>query len=336
LRLSLLLRRLPRPRLLARRIEHLPGIDLRHGVFHLAHPGPEAAGHLGDALGAEQQREDAHEDDDLPDPEAERHPLIVAATGAAAASVPVRSENMEIPGFVDVHSHVVPSGDDGATSIEQGLELCRLAFEAGTRVLFATPHAHAAWDTYPRTPARERIFAAAYPTMRDTVATWGLDLRRGWEVYPSVIADSDPFELRLEGTNAVLVEFPGWWLDVADAIPLVTAACERIEAVGLVPVLAHPERCPAVSHAPELVAPLAERGWPLCLNAPSLLGEHGVISERTAWRLLDDGVISLAASDAHRFERPPTLDRAFLEVERRYGRDRALPLFDGSALRIDA
>jgi protein-tyrosine phosphatase len=239
---------------------------------------------------------------------------------------------MTLPGFVDVHAHVVPSGDDGAVSVEQGLELCRLAAEAGTRVLFATPHAHASWDTFPRTTARERIFDAAYPVMRAIVAEWGLDLRRGWEVYPSVVDDTDPAELRLAGTSAVLVEFPGWWLDVADPIPLVTAACERIEAAGLVPVLAHPERCPAVAAAPELVAPLAERGWLVCLNAPSLLGEHGATSERAAWKLLEAGVVSLAASDAHGFERPPTLDRAFRAVEQRHGRDRALPLFDGSPL----
>ena len=242
---------------------------------------------------------------------------------------------MTLPGFVDVHSHVVPSGDDGAGSVEQGLELCRLAAAAGTRVLFATPHAHASWDSFPRTPARERIFDAAYPVMRDTVAEWGLDLRRGWEVYPSVLDDTDPSELQLAGTRAVLVEFPGWWLDVADPIPLVTAAGERIEAAGLVPVLAHPERCPAVAAAPEVVGPLAARGWLVCLNAPSLLGEHGGTSERAAWRLLDDGVVALAASDAHGLERPPTLDRAYRAVERRLGRDRALPLFDGSALPSD-
>ncbi len=239
---------------------------------------------------------------------------------------------MSLPGFVDVHSHVVPSGDDGAVSVEQGLELCRLAFDTGTRVLFATPHAHAPWDTYPRTALRERLFEEAFPVMRDAVDPWGLDLRRGWEVYPSVVADSDPSEFRLGGTRAVLVEFPGWWLDVADAIPLVEEACERIEAGGLVPVLAHPERCPAVSAAPEIVASFAERGWLVCLNAPSLLGEHGAVSERTAWRLLDDGVVSLAASDAHGFRRPPTLDRAYHAVERRYGRVHAVPLFDGSAL----
>ncbi len=239
---------------------------------------------------------------------------------------------MALPAFVDVHSHVVPSGDDGAATVEHGLELCRLAADAGTHVLFATPHAHASWDSYPRTAARERVFAAAFVAMRDAVAEWGLDLRRGWEVYPSVVDDTGAADLALAGTRAVLVEFPGWWLDVGDPMPLVTAACERIEAAGLVPVLAHPERCSAVIEAPEVVAALAERGWLVCLNAPSLLGEHGEVSERVAWRLLDDGVVSLAASDAHGLRRPPTLDRAFHAVERRYGREPALALFDGSAL----
>ena len=42
--------------------------------------------------------------------------------------------------FVDRHSHVVPSGDDGAKTLEDGLALCDLAADAGTAILFATPH----------------------------------------------------------------------------------------------------------------------------------------------------------------------------------------------------
>ena len=70
------------------------------------------------------------------------------------------------PGFVDVHSHAVPSGDDGARTLEEAVQLCRIAVDTGTRVLFATPHAHAEWDSYPRTPERERLFAESFPTVR--------------------------------------------------------------------------------------------------------------------------------------------------------------------------
>ena len=93
-----------------------------------------------------------------------------------------------MPGFVDVHSHVVPAGDDGAGTIAEGLELCRLAYEAGTEILFATPHAHAPWDHYPRTAERDRLYDESLAEMRTEVAAWGLDLRRGWEVFPSEVA----------------------------------------------------------------------------------------------------------------------------------------------------
>ena len=43
--------------------------------------------------------------------------------------------------FVDCHSHVVPSGDDGAATIQDGLALCASAAQHGTAVLFATPEA---------------------------------------------------------------------------------------------------------------------------------------------------------------------------------------------------
>lgn len=237
-----------------------------------------------------------------------------------------------MPGFVDVHSHVVPSGDDGARSLEEGLALCRLAFEAGTRILFATPHAHAPWDSYPRTPERDRLYDVSFPEMRDEVARWGLDLRRGWEVYPTEIAGSRPAELVLEGTRGVLIEFPGAWLDIDDPIAIVAEAAAEVEAASLVPVLAHPERCRAVAADPRVVGPLAERGWLLCLNAPSLLGGHGAAAEGAAWALLEADVVALVASDSHRASRPPVLDGAFQVVRDRLGRDAALPLFDGRAL----
>ena len=235
-------------------------------------------------------------------------------------------------GFVDVHSHVVPSGDDGARSIEEGLALCRLALDAGTEILFATPHAHAPWDSYPRTAERDRLYAASLAEMRREVGAWGLDLRRGWEVYPSEIGGGDPTELVLEGTRAVLIEFPGAWLEIDDPITAVEEAAAGVEAAGLVPVLAHPERCRAVAAEPGSVAAFAERGWLLCLNAPSLVGGHGATAERTAWTLLEAGLVALVASDGHSSSRPPTVRDGHEAVRERLGDAVSRPLFDGSAL----
>lgn len=241
---------------------------------------------------------------------------------------------MSGPFFVDTHSHVVPSEDDGAATVEEGLALCRAAVETGTRVLFATPHVHAPWDSYPWSERRSRIFEDAFPVVRERAAALGLDLRRGFEVFPSEVLAREPAELRLEGTDAVLVEFPGTWLDLDGQLDLVERAATRVAAAGLVPVLAHPERCREVADDPAALATFVERGWLLCLNGPSLVGGHGRIAERVGWELVETGLAALVASDGHRAHRPPTLDEPYAAAVARVGAERARALFDGSALGV--
>jgi capsular polysaccharide synthesis CpsB/CapC-like protein len=86
-----------------------------------------------------------------------------------------------VEGFVDVHSHAVPSGDDGARSTEEAVELCGLALAGGTHVLFATPTRTPHGITTPPTRERERIFGEAFPVVSRVVSGWGLDLRLGLE-----------------------------------------------------------------------------------------------------------------------------------------------------------
>lgn len=234
--------------------------------------------------------------------------------------------------FVDVHSHVVPSRDDGAVTVEEGIELCRMAAAAGTRMLFATPHMHGPGDSYPWSAARELVFEESFPHVRDGAAAFGLDVRRGREVFPSEVFHHDAETMLLEGTAAVLVELPGFWLDTTRQLELVERACEHLDAAGLTPVLAHPERCREVAADPRRVLPFVERGWLLCLNAPSLVGDHGRTAERVAWELLELDAVALVASDGHRAHRPPEMDGAHLAAYARLGEERARRLFDGSAL----
>jgi protein-tyrosine phosphatase len=229
---------------------------------------------------------------------------------------------MTAPGFVDVHSHVVPSGDDGAATVEEGRDLCIAAARHGTRLLFATPHV---WPHLPLTIEREHAVRAAYERVAGQA---GLELRLGYELTPTEeLLAEDPQRYALEGTDAVLMEVPF----VGPVEPLFALA-ERTEAAGLVPVIAHPERADAVLADPTVALELAERGWPLQVNATSLLGRHGVEPELIGWDLLERGIATLVASDGHRATRPPHLDEAFAAVRRRLGEEAAYPLFDGTAL----
>ena len=227
------------------------------------------------------------------------------------------------PRFVDCHSHVVPSGDDGAKTPADGLELCDLAHDAGTAILFGTPHV---WPHLPLTETREREVRQIYDRLR---ARARLELRLGFELTPApALLRDDPARYVLEGTEVVLVEmpFPG---PASDLIEL----AEHVERAGLTPLVAHPERTDPVLERPELAAELAER-WPLQVNASSLTGRHGAAIEQLAWRLVEAGDVSVVASDGHRPSRPARVDEAYELVRARVGEERALPLFDGSALGV--
>ena len=229
-----------------------------------------------------------------------------------------------MPAFVDCHSHVVPSGDDGAKTLAEGLRLCEIAAEAGTEVLYATPHV---WPHLGLTAKREAGILDAFERLRDEAP---LELRLGYELTPSgALLGEDPARFVLEGTRLVLVEVP--FSGPADELLTVAA---HIEAAGLVPLVAHPERTQAVQERPALAVELAGRGWPLQVNATSLLGLHRPEAEVLGWKLVEEGLAKIVASDGHRETRPPRLDEACALAVERVGEEAALPLFDGTALEL--
>jgi len=228
--------------------------------------------------------------------------------------------------FVDVHSHVVPSGDDGAQRVVEGLGLCREAAAHGTAILYATPHV---WPHLTLTEERERTIRSNFAELAERA---GLELRLGYELTPAPpLLDQDLRRYALEGTDAVLIEVP-----FTGSEKLLLAICERMETQGLQPVVAHPERTQAVIERPSLARELAERGWLLQINGSSLTARHGPEIEALAWGLVDDGLVSLVGSDGHRGTRPATLDDAYAATVTRVGETQARSLFDGSAIGVSA
>ena len=226
--------------------------------------------------------------------------------------------------FVDCHSHVVPSGDDGAATIEDGAALCRSAAEHGTALLFATPHV---WPYFTLTPQREQEIHEAFDRLRRRA---GLELRLGFELTPArPLLAEDPHRYVLQGTDRVLMEVP--FTGPAD---LAFALAEHIEAAGLRPVIAHPERTDSVLDDPLVAEELALRGWTLQVNATSLTGRHGPEPEELGWSLVERGFATVVASDGHRTARPAHLDEAYRLARERLG-DTAISLFDGTALGLD-
>lgn len=228
--------------------------------------------------------------------------------------------------FVDVHSHVVPSGDDGAQRVVEGRGLCREAAAHGTAILYATPHV---WPHLTLTDEREREIRTNFAEVAEQA---GLELRLGFELTPAPpLLEQDLRRYVLEGTDAVLIEVP-----FTGSADLLIEICERMETQGLRPVIAHPERTQPVLERPSLARDLAERGWLLQVNGSSLTARHGPGIEALAWGLVDDGLVSLVGSDGHRGTRPAWLHDAYAAAFVRVGETQARSLFDGSAIGVTA
>jgi protein-tyrosine phosphatase len=231
-------------------------------------------------------------------------------------------------GFVDIHSHMVPSGDDGVRSVDEAVELVLEAGSRGTAVQYATPHA---MERHPFTDERRRRVTAAREQIRMRLEG-RVDFRVGWEISPEPwLLDADPRMLSMEGLDACLLELPLPHTGPRDLDTFVACA-EHIAAAGLVPIMGHPERCDLIYDDLDQVTELRGRGWLSQVNASSLLGRHGGHVQDAGWTLVETGRADLVASDGHRANRPPWLDEAFAAVAVRIGREAALPLFTGAAL----
>src|SRR5262249_60455385 len=51
--------------------------------------------------------------------------------------------------MVDIHSHILPGLDDGSQSLEESVEMLKMAVAAGTTDIVATPHANSKFTFQP-------------------------------------------------------------------------------------------------------------------------------------------------------------------------------------------
>jgi protein-tyrosine phosphatase len=217
--------------------------------------------------------------------------------------------------MIDLHSHILPGLDDGPETLEGSLELARAALDDGTELIAATPHVR---DDYPTTAAEMESAVEEVRTALSDAGV-GLELRPGGELALERLDELEPTELRRFGLGGsakyLLVESPyyGWPLDLEERL-------FRLQATGMTPVLAHPERNAEVQAEPERLRPLVERGALVQLTAASVDGRLGRRPQQTSSLLLELGLAHLLASDAH----APAVRAAGLSAAARSLGDQAL------------
>lgn len=190
--------------------------------------------------------------------------------------------------MIDLHSHLLPGVDDGSRSVEQSVEVLARFKAQGITAVCLTPHLLASQAPAGVPAPHQR----AWEQLR-AVAPQGVALYRGAEVMldrPLEVAVAAQRAVTLNGSRYLLVEFPR-----LVAAQTVEHALALVVTIGLVPLLAHPERYSCCS--PDAAHRWKGLGALLQVDGPTLLSSRP--RGDRARQLLQYGLADIAAGDNH-------------------------------------
>ena len=195
------------------------------------------------------------------------------------------------PLLVDLHCHILPGVDDGATHEAESLRMLRVAEEEGIGLIAATPHAH-------HCPAGR--IPPKVARLNELAVEQGLVVRvvPGQEVrlVADMVARYRAGELAtLNGGHYLLLELP-----LSGPLPsYLRRAIDDLQGIGLRPILAHAERYGDIQRDPAPLRELIACGVPIQVNAGSITGPAERAARPAAERLLRERLVHLIASDSH-------------------------------------
>lgn len=233
--------------------------------------------------------------------------------------------------MIDLHIHVLPGVDDGPSESDQAVEMCRIAAAAGCEVLVATPHQrHPSWwntDVDRLALLLADLQAAIGDGPRLLL---GAEIRIDSHLLSALEGLPDSGILTLAGSRYLLLEADRYGIG-PDPLELVY----ELTLKDWRPILAHPEFVPGLGDDVDRARQLVEAGAMLQVTASSVTGRFGRGPRRTAFRLLDAGLVHFIASDAHgtRF-RPPDLGEARALIASRWGDETARRLSSDNPLAV--
>jgi protein-tyrosine phosphatase len=223
-------------------------------------------------------------------------------------------------GFVDLHSHVLYGLDDGAPDESTALAMLDGLTSLGITEQCVTPHQKAsqflpAWEAVEATLARlETVRRPAHPTLR-------LGAESMWDdvFYRRAIEGTIP---HYQGTVAFLVEIPPSLMP-----PGMIDQMFRWRMAGKVPVLAHPERYHALWDDDDLARRLRVH-CAFVLDLGAVGGFHGRREMKAARHLLETGLATAVATDAHQVGDLQQAAAGMQWIEKKLGHAALVRLFD--------
>ena len=195
--------------------------------------------------------------------------------------------------YVDIHSHLLPGIDDGATSIDDTNNLILGLKEMGFEKFITTPHIMG--EVWKNTKSSiEGKYNATLSQL--TIPKIDTDLKVAAEYMIDIefreLLKKEPL-LTLRD-NYVLVE-----MSYLNPPFQLHETLNELQSAGYLPILAHPERYNFYHNAINEYKKLKDIGCLFQLNMLSTVGYYGLGVSKISEFLIDNGYIDFVGSDVH-------------------------------------
>jgi len=222
--------------------------------------------------------------------------------------------------MIDIHAHILPGIDDGPATLEESLEMARIAVKDGIHTMIATPHClnglYFNWRT-DILRACEQLNSALKKQEIPLTLLPGSEVR----LSPEILEEIKKGRLMtLNDTGRYLsLELPDQFLPQS-----INLLINRLKERDITPIITHPERNLAIQHNIELLHEFISAGALIQITAGSLTGKFGPVVLKCCQRLVESDMAHFMGTDAHSpTSRPPTLFAAFKKLSSLLGEKRA-------------
>jgi protein-tyrosine phosphatase len=194
--------------------------------------------------------------------------------------------------------------------------MLKLAADAGTTDIVATPHADLEYQFQPELIRQrvEELTAASggLPRIHE-----GCDFHLTFDNIQDALAHPDKYTIAHK--RYLMVEFSDMLI-----FRNMTEIFDRMRQVGILAVITHPERNQLLQQRLPQLKTWVEQGVYLQVTGQSLTGRFGNTARKFSEELFAQGLVHFVASDAHDTKhRPPVLTEAYAWVEAHYGEAQA-------------
>jgi protein-tyrosine phosphatase len=244
--------------------------------------------------------------------------------------------------MIDIHAHILPELDDGAKTLEESIQMCRISYHDGIRTIVVTPHILPGIYKNDRSTILSKLQQLNNALMKfgvqssefvvknsDSMTQRLNDPMTGFKLLPGAdVHFSSDILQRYEKGEIVTVNDQGRYLMVEFAFQGIPYQAEEVLfqllTKGIIPIISHPERNMEIGQRPKRYYEMIRMGCLGQVTAMSLTGEFGSGVRRIAEKLLTNRLIHIIASDAHSTDgRPPILSAAVKAAEKIVGKEEA-------------